>query len=79
MNYGHVRGLALSIYTFGVVQLRQGLKGHMKENWTREQLVDILLGMLNDRRVLNFMIPQLSPFRNGKCEISRGCSIWRGK
>lgn len=66
MNYGHVRGLTLSIYTFGVVQLRQGLIGHMKENWTREQLVDILLGMLNDRRVLNFMIPQLSPFSKWK-------------
>jgi len=30
------KGQALNICTFGVVQLRHGLIGHMKESWTQE-------------------------------------------
>ena len=30
------KGQALNIFTFGVVQLRHGLIGHMKESWTQE-------------------------------------------
>ena len=36
MNFELVKGQALNICTFGVVQLRHGLIGHMKESWTQE-------------------------------------------
>ena len=51
------KGQALNIFTFGVVQLRHGLIGHMKESWTQEQLAVILLAMLNALGAINFTIP----------------------
>jgi len=57
MNFGLVKGQALNICTFGVVRLRHNLKGHMKESWTQEQLIAILLAMLNALWDINFTIP----------------------
>ena len=57
MNFGQVKGQALNIFTFEVVQLRHDLIGHMKESWTQEQLAAILLAMLNALRAINFTIP----------------------
>ena len=51
------KGQALNICTFGVVWLRHDLKGHMKENWTQEQLAVILLAMLNALEAINLTIP----------------------
>ena len=42
---------------FGVVQLRHGLMGQMKRNWTKEQLASTLLVMLNALGALSFIIP----------------------
>ena len=47
---------------FGVVQLRHGLIGQMKRNWTKEQLAATLLVMPNALGALNFIIPLLYNF-----------------
>ena len=52
MNFGLAKSQALNICTFGVVRLKHGLIGHMKERWTQEQLAAILLVMLNIRNVV---------------------------
>jgi len=57
MNFGLVKGQGLNICTFGVVQLRYGLIGHMKESWTKEQLAVIFMAMLNAFGAINFTIP----------------------
>jgi len=41
MNFGLTKSQALSICIFGIVRLRRGLIGHMKERWIQEQLVAI--------------------------------------
>ena len=58
MNYGLEKSPILSIYAFGVVQLRQGFIGQMKGNWTQEQQAAILLDTLNGLEGISFMIPQ---------------------
>jgi len=62
MNFELVKGQALNICTFGVVRLRHGLIGHMKESWTKKQLAVILLAMLNTLGAINFTIPPQDPF-----------------
>ena len=36
MSYGLEKSLVLGIFMFGVVQLWQGHKGLIKENWSQE-------------------------------------------
>ena len=62
MRFGQAKSLVLSIYTFGDVQLRHGLIGQMKRNWTQELSVVTLLDILKDLGITSFMIPLLRPF-----------------
>ena len=56
MNFELEKGQALNTCIFGVVQLRRGLIGHMKESWIQEQLTVILLAMSNALEAISFMI-----------------------
>ena len=52
MSYGRVRSLVLDICTSGVVQLKQGLIGPMKENWTQGLLAVILWDTLRGLKAM---------------------------
>ena len=54
MSYGRVRSLVLDICTSGVVQLKQGLIGPMKENWTQGLLAVILWDTLRGLKGISF-------------------------
>ena len=61
MSYGRVRSLVLDICTSGVVQLKQGLIGPMKENWTQGLLAVILGDTLRGLKGISFMTLQAGP------------------
>ena len=72
MNCGLARILVLGISIFGVVQLRLGHIGLMKENWTQEQLAAILLDTRKDQGVSSFIVHLVDLFlRQGMLNLLR--------
>ena len=64
---------------FGVVQLKHGLIGQMKRNWTKEQLASTLLVMPNALGALSFIIPLLDDFLRREMQDSLRILSLEGK
>ena len=79
MSCEQERSLVLGIFISGIVQLRLGLTGPMKENWTQEPLDVILLGILSIFGVSSFMISVRDHFFGLKMPDSLRMLSLRGK